>query len=596
MNNGGIARIKYYKGQLLTARDFADQQKYHRDHLRQFLQRFPFGVVAGLDVIIDKDSTGKDALIIKAGIAVDRPGNQLVIPTDVFVPFDEVPSDQNLRYLSLKYEETEFLVEPSLFTPNNKNNRVKESAIYEWKDAPNFFDKDVSYITLAKVLGDKAPFTLDKDEDEIGRTIRVEARIVDTAQILDGAVTNRKLADNAVTSDKILDGEVKENDLADGAVTTNKLEKTDNSKKIQTINIANDAVDTDQLAGEAVTTNKLEKTDNSKKIQTINIADDAVTGDQLQGNDNEDSKRAVDTKHIKDNAVHSAKIAEADNAKDANNIVIQDPKSGAGVKTKHITDDAVASAKIAEADNAKDANNVVIQDPNSGTGVKTKHITDDAVASAKIAEADNAKDANNVVIQDPNSGAGVKTKHITDDAVASAKIAEADNAKDANNVVIQDPNSGTGVKTRHITDDAVASAKIAEADNTKDANNVVIQDPNSGTGVKTRHITNGAVTSHKLSVLDPAIIEESFGSEDPALDKRNVSFSVDFDGKEFDKVRIPHIIPTTKDFVLTWQYRIEYRVEMPENQPEIHILTYNFTITKVKVGVCGYKVRFVKVN
>ena len=50
MSNGQLERLIYYKGQLLTSRDFEDQQEYHRKKLQQFVQRFPYGIVKGLNV------------------------------------------------------------------------------------------------------------------------------------------------------------------------------------------------------------------------------------------------------------------------------------------------------------------------------------------------------------------------------------------------------------------------------------------------------------------------------------------------------------------------------------------------------------------
>ncbi|MEO0125079.1 MAG: hypothetical protein ABIK99_02255, partial [candidate division WOR-3 bacterium] len=46
---------------------------------------------------------------------------------------------------------------------------------------------------------------------------------IETDEIQDGAVTNAKIADNAITSDKIQDGQIFNDDLADNAVTTGKI-------------------------------------------------------------------------------------------------------------------------------------------------------------------------------------------------------------------------------------------------------------------------------------------------------------------------------------------------------------------------------------
>ena len=51
MENENIQRLRYSKGQLLTAKDFEDQQSYHREKLDRFIERFPHGIVTGLKVI-----------------------------------------------------------------------------------------------------------------------------------------------------------------------------------------------------------------------------------------------------------------------------------------------------------------------------------------------------------------------------------------------------------------------------------------------------------------------------------------------------------------------------------------------------------------
>ena len=50
MDNNNLKRVLYYKGQLLTAQDFRDEQDYHINRLRQLVGRFPCGIISGLNV------------------------------------------------------------------------------------------------------------------------------------------------------------------------------------------------------------------------------------------------------------------------------------------------------------------------------------------------------------------------------------------------------------------------------------------------------------------------------------------------------------------------------------------------------------------
>jgi len=69
-------RTNFFSGQLLTAEDFKREQDYHRDkgRLRNRLL-LGAGVVSGLRV-----STEGEELLVSPGVAIDRQGNELVLP------------------------------------------------------------------------------------------------------------------------------------------------------------------------------------------------------------------------------------------------------------------------------------------------------------------------------------------------------------------------------------------------------------------------------------------------------------------------------------------------------------------------------------
>ena len=102
MENNSIARIKYYKGQMLTKEDFEDQQTYHRESFKLFLKRFPPGILNGLEVEKTKDKNNIDVILIREGLAIDSFGNYIFVPQEgITIPIDEIPVEENKRYLSL---------------------------------------------------------------------------------------------------------------------------------------------------------------------------------------------------------------------------------------------------------------------------------------------------------------------------------------------------------------------------------------------------------------------------------------------------------------------------------------------------------------
>ena len=229
MSNGGLARIKYFRGQMLTARDFDDQQEYHRQKQKHLLRRFPFGIVEGLDVTCDpkgSEPSDFDGFVIEEGLAIDRAGNEIVIPEGGHkIPVTDF--DSNANYLSLVYSEDETLVGDAFCGSNQKNNRVKEGFKVEWDPGPNIGN----HITLARIKL--------KDPDESGPIcnnyiviteavdgsprIRLDAGVVGEEQLADGAVTVNKIGNNAVTAQKIALGAVTEQKLAAGAVTDSRI-------------------------------------------------------------------------------------------------------------------------------------------------------------------------------------------------------------------------------------------------------------------------------------------------------------------------------------------------------------------------------------
>src|SRR5215469_3041523 len=83
-------RVFYALGALLGVQDFTDEQTYHRGRLARALSFLSgYGTLAGLKV--DWQGPAKDPneeIIVRAGIAVDRLGRIVEIPSDACIRLD----------------------------------------------------------------------------------------------------------------------------------------------------------------------------------------------------------------------------------------------------------------------------------------------------------------------------------------------------------------------------------------------------------------------------------------------------------------------------------------------------------------------------
>lgn len=201
--------------------------------------------------------------------------------------------------------------------------------------------------------------------------------------------------------------------------------------------------------------------DSKRAITTNHVKDNAITGAKIVSDPSNDSQRPITTNHIKDGQITNAKIAT--NA----------------ITAAKIGDDQVTIAKIGTA-GAGDANKALITDGSGNPAwstITSAMIGTDQITTAKIA-ADQvtidkigtagAGDANKALITDGSGNPAwstITTAMIGPDQVTAAKIGTA-GATDANKVLSTngsgDP-SWTTVSTAMIGDDQVTTAKIGTA-------------------------------------------------------------------------------------------------------------------------------------
>jgi hypothetical protein len=72
----GVKRVRFFNGQLLSARDFADEQRYHLRKQRLHASRLHRpGIVDGLSVDVQPDGS----LTVSPGLAIDRSGRTICL-------------------------------------------------------------------------------------------------------------------------------------------------------------------------------------------------------------------------------------------------------------------------------------------------------------------------------------------------------------------------------------------------------------------------------------------------------------------------------------------------------------------------------------
>jgi hypothetical protein len=240
MNDDHVQRLRYFKGQLLTAKDFEDQQTYHREKLNRFIERFPHGIVRDLNVVYSPADPGNqedfEAFHILEGLAIDADGNMLVVPKNgIRVNVSEFNEDK--PYLGLEYEEEATYSRQGSENPTQKN-RIIEKVTAVWSKLPNAPDNNQKnpIITVAKIAS-RSNTTIDetviaaladekKSTDYLifeklpGEAIRLDAGLVNEELIADNAISTRTIEDGSVTLKKLSsDIELKPTGPAGGDLT-----------------------------------------------------------------------------------------------------------------------------------------------------------------------------------------------------------------------------------------------------------------------------------------------------------------------------------------------------------------------------------------
>ena len=287
------------------------------------------------------------------------------------------------------------------------------------------------------------------------------------------AVTNAKLADNAVNTAQIVSSAISAAKIATGAVTNTKL----GTDAVTNAKLADNAVQTAQIAADAITTAKIA----TGAITSTELGTDAVTNAKLADNAVNTAQIAADaisTAKIADNAVTSAIIANGaiTETKITNNAITTDKINANAITTAKITAGAVIASTIA-------TNAITAVKINAGAITTAKinagAITADTIATNAITAVKIAADA---VTADKVAANSIVANSIVTNAITSAKI-------NAGAITTAKINAGA------VTADTIASNAITAVKINADA---VTADKVAANAIVANNITANAITSEKI--------------------------------------------------------------------------------------------------
>ena len=373
---------------------------------------------------------------------------------------------------------------------------------------------------------------------------------INAVQVLDGSisdlklasnsVTNAKVADDAITSAEVLDGSLSGANLAAGAVTATQIAAgtitgtqiaanaiTSAHLGVDIIlaeDIAANAVTVSELASNAVT--KIKISDNSVDIAKLDVTDSGNAGDVLKTNGSgalgftNPASQAVggDLSGTVGNAQIAANtvgVAELNVSEGTNGQYLT--TNGAGTlsftsDSTNVTGTAVGGDLTGTVGNAQIAGGAVGTAEIANDAVDVDKLAPNAVVTSNIA-AGNVVEAslgNDAVTADKlsdhatiDASRAVGTNHIKDDAVTGDKIA-ATTITAAN--IVNGTITGTQIAAGTIASSHIATGTIVEADIADDAvtadklaaNSVVSASIVDGTIVEA-DLANNAVTSNKIN-------------------------------------------------------------------------------------------------
>ena len=252
--------------------------------------------------------------------------------------------------------------------------QIQDEAISNAKIAVDAIQGDV--IAAAAIDGTKIA-------DDAVSAVKIADLAVQTSKLALEAVTADIVAANAITSVKIADSAVDADKIADAAVIAAKI----GEDAVTTAKIANDAITTDLIAAGAITETEI----GADAVTTAKLANNAVTSDVIAAGaitETEIADSSVTANKVGDSAIVAAKIATdaVTSAKIAIDAVTSDAIAASAITATKISYNAVVTAKInaGAITTAKIDAGAVTANETSANAVTTDKINANAITSAKI--------------------------------------------------------------------------------------------------------------------------------------------------------------------------------------------------------------------
>ncbi len=293
------------------------------------------------------------------------------------------------------------------------------------------------------------------------------ANSVDTSELVDGAVTDAKIAANTITAGSIAANAVTASELATGAVINSKLatDSVDGAKiaanAIDSDHYVDGSIDLAHLANNSVNSSKI--VDGS--IVADDIANTTITGAKLVNN-------TVTATQIAANAITASELADdaVDTNAIANNAVVLAKMAANSVDSDQYVDGSIDNAHLANnsVNGAKIATDAVTGAELAANAVDSEHYVDGSIDTAHYAAGSvtNAKIDTGTITGDRLVNDTLTATQIANNAITSAELAAdavngshiADNSIDSEHYV------DGSIDSVHIADNAVTTAKIADAE------------------------------------------------------------------------------------------------------------------------------------
>mgnify|MGYP001204328899 CR=1 FL=1 len=318
----------------------------------------------------------------------------------------------------------------------------------------------------------------------------IAASAITADKILSGAVTSLKLADDAVTSAKIATNAIQGDVIAAGAITNTK--------------VSDGAIETAKIAANAITSAKI----NAGAVTASEIASNAITSAKIQAG-------AVTASEIASNAITAAKISAGaiETEKLAANAITAAKIAAGAVTANEIASNAITSAKISAG--AVTANEIA---SNAITAVK---ISADAVTANKI--------ATNAVTADAVAAGAITAGAISAGAINASNII-------ADGVIVGNKIAANAITSAKIQAGAVNADKISAgaitgdkiSSNTIDASKINIDGAtltaSSSGALQVGEIAANSITSGTLDASQITVTNLTAGQIDGDINEM-VTFS-----------------------------------------------------------------------